>query len=178
MQPPPDGSPAPPPRRPWWRHRWLPWAVLLTVLIAIVVVRFGELKRLVALVAGIKGTWLALALLLQALTYPCTPLVWQRVLARAGPAPPLRRLLPLALANFRLTSRDPRPPRWALRVRPLARLMALFAETPHQLLRSPALLAFGAAARLAIFVLDAATLAVMLRALGVHAAPGAAFAAF
>jgi uncharacterized protein (TIRG00374 family) len=264
MDAPAAEPPRPAPRRPWWRKGWLAWVVLLAVLIGIVVFRFRELKQLTALVAHIDGTWLALALLLQVITYVCTPLIWQRVLARAGPPPTLWRLLPLALAKlfvdnafptggvsgtavvverlgrrgvtrpqalaavlvdllsyyiayatavittllvlalrqklvgfvmvlagvfalfallvplaiFRLTSPRSRPPAWALRVRPLARLMTLLAQTPRELVRSPALLSFGAVLRLAIFVLDAATLAVMLRALGVAASPGTVFAGF
>jgi len=263
MEPRPHQPPPPAPRRAWWRARWLPWVVLLAVLIGIVVFRFGELQRLAVLVARINGRWLALALLLQAITYPCTPLIWQRVLARAGTPPNLWRLLPLALAKlfvdnafptggvsgtavvverlshrnvtrahalaavlvdlisyyiaygaavvttllvlasheklvgfvlalagvfavfalavpaaiFRLTSPRPRP-RWALRVRPLARLMAMFAETPPELVRAPRLLAFGASLRLCIFLLDAATLGVILRGLGASGSPGAVFAAF
>jgi uncharacterized protein (TIRG00374 family) len=241
----------------------VPSAVLLALLIGVIAFRLTELQRLGTLIAAIRWKWLALALVLQAVTYFCTPLIWQRVLGRVTPPPTLLRLVPLALAKlfldnavpsggvtgsavvvdrlgrrgiarplalaallvdlisyylaytvavattlvvlglrqrlpnfvlvlagvfalialavpviiFQLLSPHPRLA-WATRLRPAAKLMALFRETPAALVRAPALLAVGALLRFTIFVLDAATLGVMLLALGAHASAGAVFAAF
>ena len=60
----------------------------------------------------------------------------------------------------------------------MRRLLARFEEAPPGLVRAPGLLAPAALLRLAVFALDAGTLATVLRALGQPAPLTAAFAAF
>ncbi len=83
----------------------------------------------------------------------------------------------MVVALLWLTLRDS-PPAWARRFRPGQRLRGAFAAAPAALVRDPRLLAQGAVLRGAVFLLDAATLAMMLRAIGQPAPAGAVIAAF
>src|SRR5574341_660718 len=69
-------------------------------------------------------------------------------------------------------------PLWIRRRPGMERLLTSMAEVPAAVLRDPVLLLQDTALQLAIFVLDAATLDVMLRALGYPTHPAAVFASF
>lgn len=85
--------------------------------------------------------------------------------------------VPLVVFALMAYGRRTRRPRWA-RFRSVQKLLDAFGATPPHLVRNARLLALGAVLRLTIFALDAATLAVMLRALGHVASPGTVYAAF
>jgi glycosyltransferase 2 family protein len=82
------------------------------------------------------------------------------------------------LAVLWLSGRERRPPRWARWVPRLESMLREIARAPSGLLRDPLVLAQSALLQLAIYLLDAATLWVMLRAIGQSAPPWAAFASF
>ena len=78
-----------------------------------------------------------------------------------------------------LTGRPPGPGlRWLLRLPGVGRAARLLREADPQLARDPRLLLRATLLQLAIFALDAATLWVSLRALGVAANPATVFASF
>ena len=68
--------------------------------------------------------------------------------------------------------------RYLQRVPGITTLLAALAEAPADLLRRPLPFLRASLLQFAVFVLDAATLWIMLRAIGVFATPGAVFAAF
>jgi uncharacterized protein (TIRG00374 family) len=68
--------------------------------------------------------------------------------------------------------------RYLQRVPGMTTLLTALVEAPADLLRRPLPFLRAALLQFAIFALDAATLWIMLRAIGVEAMPGAAFAAF
>ncbi|EPX59270.1 hypothetical protein D187_003174 [Cystobacter fuscus DSM 2262] len=71
-----------------------------------------------------------------------------------------------------------RPGRWSRRLPGLANLLRTMSEVPPALLRDGRLLAEGSVLQVAIFVLDAATLGVLVLALGEAASLGTLFASF
>jgi len=72
----------------------------------------------------------------------------------------------------------PRIPAWLLRFRVGQRIGQALRQIPARTFRDPRLLAESTLLQLAIFALDAATLGVMLRAVGTPAGPEAVFASF
>ena len=83
------------------------------------------------------------------------------------------------LTILRLNRRGSRSvPPWVRRLPFLARVVQAMAAAPAEVLRDRGLLLQTSALQLAILVLDAATLAVMLRAIGYVLAPAAVFASF
>jgi uncharacterized membrane protein YbhN (UPF0104 family) len=71
------------------------------------------------------------------------------------------------------------PGRWTRRIPGLEALLKAVADVPPGLLRDPGLLARGIALQLSVYVLDAATLGAMLRALGQQeVSPSTVFVAF
>jgi uncharacterized protein (TIRG00374 family) len=92
-------------------------------------------------------------------------------------------LFPLMAAGVPLTvlwlsGRERRPPRWACRVPRLESLLREIARAPNGIVRDPGVLAQGSALQLAIYLLDAATLWTMLRAIGQSVPAWAAFASY
>ncbi|HEX5747043.1 MAG TPA: lysylphosphatidylglycerol synthase transmembrane domain-containing protein [Archangium sp.] len=73
---------------------------------------------------------------------------------------------------------DWRPGPWLRRVPGLPALLRAVAGVPPRLLRDPPLLAQGTLLQVAVFVLDAATLGVLVRALGESTSLGTVFASF
>jgi Mg2+-importing ATPase len=85
----------------------------------------------------------------------------------------------LTTAVLTLSGRAPgRHTRHLLRLPGIGRAVELLREADPHLARDPALLLRATLLQLAIFVLDAATLWVLIRALGFVASPGAVFASF
>ncbi|MEA3366031.1 MAG: lysylphosphatidylglycerol synthase domain-containing protein, partial [Candidatus Hydrogenedentes bacterium] len=78
---------------------WL-FGLLVLAAVILVVLRLGELKRFVELAQQLQWTWIALALVLQGLTYVCATAVWHAALASAGAPHPLRSLVPLGVAKL------------------------------------------------------------------------------
>ena len=72
----------------------------------------------------------------------------------------------------------PRIPAWLLRFRVGQSIAHTLRQIPARTFRDPRLLAESTALQLGVFLLDATTLAVMLRAVGSPAAPEAVFASF
>jgi glycosyltransferase 2 family protein len=68
--------------------------------------------------------------------------------------------------------------RWLARIRPLRKLLDSLARVPHDAIRDRASLSGSFGLQLANIVLDAATLLVMLTAVGEHVAPRSVFASF
>jgi uncharacterized protein (TIRG00374 family) len=77
-----------------------------------------------------------------------------------------------------LSRSERKPPRWARRIPRLESTLREIGRAPNGLVRDPALLLQGGALQLAVFLLDAATLWTMLRAIGYSAPPSAVFASF
>jgi uncharacterized protein (TIRG00374 family) len=236
----------------------------LIAFLAVVLGRFTELGRLWHLLQAVRPVWLIVAMMLQAASLACTPLIWWLVMRRAGHHHPLPAILPLAYTKVfvdhvvpsggisgsatvaQVLGRQGAPAplavaavvadfiayflgyaaavlitllllgrvghldglAWAVvlpfalvavlvpaailrlvsprrgwlvtrleRFRPVARLLDQLKQTPPALVRQPATLAPAAGLRLLVFVLTAATLAVLLLALGQPAGWRASFAA-
>ena len=89
-----------PPSSRWRRFGiWLSGVLVLAGVI-IVVLRLGDLERLVELLGQVRAIWLLAAALLQAGTYVCAAAVWYLPLRRGGICVPLVDLLPLGLAKL------------------------------------------------------------------------------
>ncbi len=84
--------------------------------------------------------------------------------------------VPLAIA-WLLRHRDWRPPAWLARRRSVARTLEAIAQVSPERVRNPALLAKTTLLQLAVFLLDAATLYAMTRAVGEPLHPLTAFVA-
>ncbi|RKH30126.1 UPF0104 family protein [Corallococcus praedator] len=74
--------------------------------------------------------------------------------------------------------REWKPGRWARRIPALGTMLKAIAEVPPGMLLDPGLLARGVALQLGVYVLDAATLGAMLRALGQEAPLSTVFVCF
>ncbi|RKH55010.1 lysylphosphatidylglycerol synthase transmembrane domain-containing protein [Corallococcus llansteffanensis] len=70
------------------------------------------------------------------------------------------------------------PGRWAKRIPALGTLLKAIAEVPRGMLLNPGLLARGVVLQLGVYVLDAATLGAMLRALGLQVPLSTVFVSF
>jgi len=101
------------------------------------------------------------------------PLLLAAATAFAGVA----ALVPLALWWLRERARQ-REPRWLRRVPGARGFLAAIAEAPREGVFAPRLAVETGALQLGVFLLDAATLAAMLRALATPAAPDVVFASF
>ena len=88
-----------PERRGSRAWRWL-FGVAVLLAVGFVVVHRTEGYELVRLAGRIEPRWLALAFVLQSLTYLADAWVWARVLARAGEKRPLGWLTRLSFAKF------------------------------------------------------------------------------
>jgi uncharacterized protein (TIRG00374 family) len=83
-----------------WRWlSWLPGALILLALVAVVTHR-GEGERFAALLRRAEPVWILAAAVLQAATYACAAGVWRQVLRHAGAPLPVRALAPLAVARL------------------------------------------------------------------------------
>ncbi|MFM0290950.1 lysylphosphatidylglycerol synthase transmembrane domain-containing protein [Paraburkholderia megapolitana] len=77
------------------------WVVGLMGFLAVilVVLHFGSLEKMVALVRTAQPAWLLAALAVQAGTYVSAAFVWRQALAQAGHSLPLPTLVPLGIAK-------------------------------------------------------------------------------
>ncbi len=82
--------------------KYLPWLFGLVVLAALIaaVLHFGELQRFAGIARSARPQWLIVAVLLQAVTYPCTAAGWRQTLTAAASPLPMRTLVPLSLAKL------------------------------------------------------------------------------
>ncbi|MGZ3601505.1 MAG: lysylphosphatidylglycerol synthase transmembrane domain-containing protein [Ktedonobacterales bacterium] len=78
---------------------WL-FALLAVAALIAVVVRFGELRRVVEMIGGAQPRWLLAALAFQLGTYLAVALGWNQVLRKAGSEQSLRRLMPIAVMKL------------------------------------------------------------------------------
>jgi uncharacterized protein (TIRG00374 family) len=85
--------------------------------------------------------------------------------------------IPAAVLWF-TDGKERKPPRWIRRIPRAADLLREASGAPRRLVRDRTVLLETVALQLLIFVLDALTLAAMLRAVGYAASPAAAFASF
>jgi glycosyltransferase 2 family protein len=89
----------------------------------------------------------------------------------------LALLIPLGIL-WATRHREWKPGRFARRIPQLGTMLKAISEVPQGLLLDPGLLVRGVLLQLAVYVLDAATLGAMLRAMGQEVAPVTVFVAF
>jgi uncharacterized protein (TIRG00374 family) len=74
--------------------------LLSVAALALLVFRFGDLSRFLAMIARAHPLWLLAALAFQLGTYLAVALGWNQVLAKAGMPQSLRRLMPIAVMKL------------------------------------------------------------------------------
>ncbi len=87
------------PKRSHSIWRWA-FAVLLLAALVVAVLHFDDLEQIATLALSARPEWLALAVLVQGVTYICAGSVWREALKKAGHQLPLASLATLGLVKL------------------------------------------------------------------------------